>query len=226
MLPKFLEIAGGTESDPFTLAIRLLLAWLCGWLIALVARYRQPTDAPDTQTLTLVLLSILISIATQIIGDNVARAFSLVGALSIVRFRTAVPTTREVAFVLAAVVVGMAIGAGQYLVAALGIVVVGFATHVCSVFSRPHGSNVVAEVAQPAWRLTLTVGLHAGENGWEAVLQDKTRLSQNIGVEVVKRGAAIELIYRLQLAPTVTPAELVATLNRVAGVEAVVLKQA
>ncbi len=113
MLPKVLEMVGSGEPEPVTLLIRLLLAWLCGWLVALVARHRQPTDAPDTQTLTLILLSILISIATQIIGDNVARAFSLVGALSIVRFRTAVPTTREVAFVLAAVVVGMAIGAAN-----------------------------------------------------------------------------------------------------------------
>ncbi len=187
MLPKFLELVGSGEPEPITLLIRLLLAWLSGWLIALVARHRQPTDAPDTQTLTLILLSILISIATQIIGDNVARAFSLVGALSIVRFRTAVPTTREVAFVLAAVVVGMAIGAGQYLVAALGIVVVGFATHFCSVFAESRPGNLSTVSDQTQWRLTLAVGLHGGENGYEAVLKDKTLMYENVGAEVVKR---------------------------------------
>ena len=48
---------------------------------------------------------------TQVIGDNVARAFSLVGALSIVRFRTVVRDTQDTAFVIFAVVVGMAVGA-------------------------------------------------------------------------------------------------------------------
>ena len=43
---------------------------------------------------TLVLLTILIAMVTQVIGDDVARAFSLVGALSIVRSRAAYATRR------------------------------------------------------------------------------------------------------------------------------------
>jgi hypothetical protein len=71
-----------------TLSQRLLLAWLCGWIVAWVARRKLAAGATDTLTLTLVLMCILIAMATQIIGDNIARAFSLVGALSIVRFRS------------------------------------------------------------------------------------------------------------------------------------------
>ena len=73
---------------------------------------------------TLVLLCILIAMVTQVIGDNVARAFSLVGALSIVRFRTVVSDTRDTAFVIFSVIVGMAIGAGHTEVALLGFVVI------------------------------------------------------------------------------------------------------
>ena len=50
---------------------------------------------------------------TQVIGDNVARAFSLVGALSIVRFRTVVRDTQDTAYVIFAVAVGMAVGANH-----------------------------------------------------------------------------------------------------------------
>ena len=50
------------------------------------------------------LLSILIAMVTQVIGDNIARAFSLVGALSIVRFRTVVRDTQDTAYVIFAVV--------------------------------------------------------------------------------------------------------------------------
>ena len=54
-----------------TLAMRLLLAWLCGWIVAVLARRKLPAGTPDTLTLTLVLMCILIAMATQIIGDNI-----------------------------------------------------------------------------------------------------------------------------------------------------------
>src|SRR5947209_2550324 len=62
---------------------------------------------------TLVLLTILIAMVTRVIGDNTARAFSLAGALAIIRFRTVVDDTRDTAFVIAGVVTGMAVGAGM-----------------------------------------------------------------------------------------------------------------
>jgi len=68
-----------------------------------------------------VLLSVLLCLATLVIGDNVARAFSIVGALSIVRFRTVVRDTRDTAFVIAAVTVGMAAGAGYFLAPLLSL---------------------------------------------------------------------------------------------------------
>ena len=70
---------------------------------------------------TLVLLATVIAMATQVIGDNVARAFSLVGALSVVRFRTVVKDTQDTAFVIFAVVVGMASGANHLVVGLVGL---------------------------------------------------------------------------------------------------------
>ena len=66
----------------------------------------------------------LIAMVTQVIGDNVARAFSLVGALAIVRFRTVVRDTQDTAFVMLSVVVGMAVGARAPLVAVIGLALV------------------------------------------------------------------------------------------------------
>src|SRR6185369_5103087 len=74
---------------------------------------------------TLVLLCTLIAMVTQVIGESVARAFSLVGALSIVRFRTVVRDTQDTAYVIFAVAVGMAVGAQAPWVGLIGIVVVG-----------------------------------------------------------------------------------------------------
>jgi uncharacterized membrane protein YhiD involved in acid resistance len=67
----------------------------------------------------------LISIVMVIIGDSIARAFSLVGALSIIRFRTAIQDPRDIGFVFYALAVGMAIGAGSPSVAVLATFLIG-----------------------------------------------------------------------------------------------------
>jgi uncharacterized membrane protein YhiD involved in acid resistance len=62
----------------------------------------------------LFILSVCTTVIMVVIGSNIARAFSLVGALSIVRFRTAIKDPRDVGFVFASLAVGMASGTGFY----------------------------------------------------------------------------------------------------------------
>ena len=61
-----------------------------------------------------VIMGVTVSIIMLIIGSNIARAFSLVGALSIIRFRNAVKDSRDVAFMFMSMAVGMAAGTGFY----------------------------------------------------------------------------------------------------------------
>src|SRR6476620_3764460 len=89
----------------FRLSAALILGAIVAWIYR---RARGPAAASGSFPGTLVLLSLLIAMVTQVIGDNVARAFSLVGALSIVRFRTVVRDTQDTAYVIFAVVIGMA----------------------------------------------------------------------------------------------------------------------
>ena len=200
-----------------TLAIRLLLAWLCGWIVAMLARSKRPVGS-DSLTLTLVLMSILISMATQIIGDNIARAFSLVGALSIVRFRTAVPATRDVAFVLAAVIVGMAIGAGQYWVTVVGLLTIALATQFNTPASDETESPANNSDTSNAWRLTIRVGLHAA-SGWESELAKLTESFQLISAETARRGGALELAYEYQPRKGIDAGMIVSDLNALPTVE-------
>src|SRR6188768_2178593 len=110
------------------MSARLVLAFVLGLAIAWVyKRARRADGESDSFGVTLVLLTILIAMVTQVIGDNVARAFSLVGALSIVRFRTVVRDTQDTAYVIFAVAVGMAVGAHNFWVAICGIGVVTLA---------------------------------------------------------------------------------------------------
>src|SRR2546426_2743328 len=129
-MPDFLKapFVNGPNVAPLDVLIRLLAALVLGGLVSWIyRRTRKRTEVTASFPVTLVLLSVLIAMVTQVIGDNVARAFSLVGALSIVRFRTVVRDTQDTAYVIFAVVVGMAVGAQDLAVAAIGLAVVAIA---------------------------------------------------------------------------------------------------
>lgn len=119
-------------TDPEQVSLPLLIsrlgvAVLLGLGVAAFYKGSHGRDRGATAGLatTLVLMSVLIALVSIVIGSSVARAFSLVGALSIVRFRTVVDDTRDTAFVIFAVVEGMAAGAGLFVVGLLGLPMVG-----------------------------------------------------------------------------------------------------
>ena len=124
----FTAITAGPPLSWAHVLVRLVVALVLGRLVAAVYNRTRPlSDRTPSFPTTLVLLAVLIAMVTQVIGDNVARAFSLVGALSIVRFRTVVRDTEDTAFVIFAVVIGMAAGGNNLPVAVTGLIVVGAA---------------------------------------------------------------------------------------------------
>ena len=149
------------------LLFRFMMALALGCAIAAIYRLTQrpeSTAAPSFIT-TLVLLTVLLAMVTQVIGDSAARAFSLVGILSIVRFRTTVEDTRDSAFVIFAVILGMAAGVDNRAVAYLGLVIVGAAAAVLRFVPMS------TDRPETDWVLLLRVSTGAGAaTPWEDVL--------------------------------------------------------
>src|SRR3954447_18043699 len=142
--------------------VRLALAWILGLAIAAIYRRARPmNDEAESFTVTLVLLTILIAMVTQVIGDNVARAFSLVGALSIVRFRTVVRDTQDTAYVIFAVAIGMAMGANHPLAAVCGLVIIGAAAVRLKDKGRAAAASNPAEPFPFVLRVRLAIGADA-----------------------------------------------------------------
>ena len=73
---------------------------------------------------SLVILTVLTSMVMTVIGNNVALSLGMVGALSIVRFRTAIKDSRDTVYIFWTIIVGICCGVGDYLVAAIGSAVV------------------------------------------------------------------------------------------------------
>lgn len=69
---------------------------------------------------SLVMLILLTTTVMAVIGNNVALSLGMVGALSIVRYRTAIKDSRDTAYIFWAIVAGICCGVGDYMVAAIG----------------------------------------------------------------------------------------------------------
>ena len=218
-MPEFLKttIFDGPSVSAGAVAIRLLVAAVLGAVVAGIYRCtRKETEISSSFPVTLVLLAILIAMVTQVIGDNVARAFSLVGALSIVRFRTVVRDTQDTAYVIFAVVVGMAVGAAGLWVGLIGIAVVGFAAYLMMARAAVFGA------AQPAYLLSLRVGLGNDlETTLGSTFGSHLQERELLSVATAKQGVLLDVTYETRLRPAASADELVKALNRIEGVQSV-----
>lgn len=109
-----------------TVIENLLVALTCSIIIAVFYRitYRGPGFSVSFIH-SLVILSLITSIVIMVIGNNLARAFGLVGAMSIIRFRTPVKETMDIVYIFFALSIGMATGVGLHFVAFWGSLFVG-----------------------------------------------------------------------------------------------------
>ena len=69
---------------------------------------------------SLVALTVLTTVVMTAIGNNVALSLGMVGALSIVRFRTAIKDSRDTIYIFWAIVAGLSCGVGDYITAGVG----------------------------------------------------------------------------------------------------------
>lgn len=221
------EVFGVEATTPaiplIDLVLRLLLALVFGTIVATIYRLTQRGDVTSSPTFvpTLVMLTVLLAIVTQVIGNSAALAFSLVGILSIVRFRTVVEDTRDTAFVIFAVVVGMATGVANYTVALTGLVIVGGAAIAMRFLplNGPPRSDL-------DWTLLVRVSTGAGAaSPWEDVLARYCVRRELFSTQTARQGAVLELTYRLRLKANAEPLQLLNELNRLEGIQNLELKK-
>jgi hypothetical protein len=217
------SFANGSNDSPGLLLMRLALSFALGGVVAgiYVLTQRKPRSELAPFMTTLVLLTILIAMVTLVIGNSVARAFSLVGALAIVRFRTVVEDTRDTAFVIFAVVVGMGVGAGFLFVPLVGIPIVALAAFLLSHWGRQPDAPAARE-------FTLAVRLGIGRDPgvvFKEVFGKHLARAHLRATATARQGAALDLTYLVCLRREDESVALVTQLNQVEGVQNVELRQ-
>jgi uncharacterized membrane protein YhiD involved in acid resistance len=127
-------------------AVSLLLSFGLSLMVALVYK-KLCKGIPQTKTFpqTLAVSGIVSAIIVLSIGDNIARGIGLVGALTVIRFRSNLNDPRDLIFAFAALATGVAAGAHSYMVAIFGTSVFLLATILVSRpwFARTETFNAI-----------------------------------------------------------------------------------
>jgi len=156
---------------------------------------------------TLVMLGTLVTVVIMGIGQNLAAAFGIFAAFSIIRFRRALPEARDVGFVFFAMAVGLACGSGEFMLATMTTVLVSAAVFFLArtnLFAPERPSHLMRA------RVTNDIDYDAAFAEPLSELVDSATL---LSVESVQAGMMTEVAYAVRLAPGASPGELVAAIQ-------------
>ena len=185
------------NSDVFN-AGDVILATLLSFLLSLVigttykATYKG-VSYTQSYVHTLIMMSMIVAVIMLIIGSNIARAFSLVGALSIIRFRNAIKDSRDVGYIFFAMAIGMACGTRFYLLAVVATFIISF------ILWGMSSLNMFAkDVREQILKIRLPGDMRY-ETLFAEVFGRYLRRYNLIAVETVQAGLLTELVYGIEL---------------------------
>lgn len=172
------------------MTLSFVLSAFIGWIYKITHR---GTSYTQSFVFTLVMNGMVVALVMMIVGSNIARAFSLVGALSIIRFRNAVKETRDVGFIFFTMAVGMAIGTKFYLLAVVAAVVISL-----MVVLMMRLDWFAREMASQILRIQVPNGLPF-DTLFDHAFVKYTNTSELISVDTVHSGMLTELTYSIGL---------------------------
>jgi uncharacterized membrane protein YhiD involved in acid resistance len=173
-----------------SLLLSFVLCSMIGWVYQITHRGMSYTQS---YVHTLVLNGMIVAIIMLVVGSNIARAFALVGALSIIRFRNAVKETRDVGFIFFTMAIGMAIGTRFYLLAVIAAVIISLIILIMTRFNW-YARRVVNQI------LKIQVPNDAPfDTLFDNLFLKYTSASELISVDSVHSGMLTELTYSVGL---------------------------
>ncbi|HIH94453.1 TPA: DUF4956 domain-containing protein [Methanosarcina acetivorans] len=196
------------------LLLSFILLSAIGWLYK---RTHRGTSYTQSYVHTLIMMGLVVDIIMLIVGSNIARAFSLVGALSIIRFRNAVKETRDVGFIFFAMAIGMATGTRFYLLAIIATAIIGtliFIMYEFDWYSRPAISQIL--------KIQLDKEVDF-EKLFGKVFVKYTSSADLIGIDSVRSDTGTELVYSVILKKKANKHEFIEAIKKLNGNQKVFL---
>jgi len=141
---------------------------------------------------TLILMSMITTLVMMVIGNSIAVAFGLLGAFSLVRFRTAVKETKDTGFIFFSLAEGMAVGTGNYLLAIVSTIFFLLVVWLLNKFNfgSIHGNDYL---------LIFTINHQSNQPDSFSVIFDKyLKNSMLLNINAKNGGQASEMVYSVR----------------------------
>jgi hypothetical protein len=184
--------------------ITIFTAFILGAIISVT--YRKTTNRAEYSQdffFTLIMIPTVVAIMIFLIGSNVATAFSLAGAFSIVRFRSTPGNPKDIAFIFFTMAAGLACGLGCYIYAVLFTVVLCLAMLVLC------GLNIGA-VKKQSRVLKITIPENLNFDGaFDDILEKYTSNYTLLKVKTADMGSVFELVYDITMQGEVNQKEFI-----------------
>lgn len=179
--------------SPMEIIYSLVVSLFCGLIISIVYRvtYKGPNYS-RTFVSSLIVLTIITSLVLLVIGNNLATAFGLVGAMSIIRFRTAVRDVQDIVFIFFSLGIGMASGGGQYMVAVIGTVFISLVLLLLS-------NTNVFQTADVNYLIHITYKPNEVKDEVKTTLKKNTNSLKVVNVRALDEKDFIEVYYNMKL---------------------------
>lgn len=173
--------------------LTILVSLVAGGVISLTYMKSSRNNYSQNFLLTLVIVPTVVAIIILLIGSNIARAFSLAGAFSIIRFRSAPGDPKDIAYVLFAMAAGLGCGVGLYAYAAL------FTLILCLMMLVLALTNFGArKSSQKLLKITVPEDLNF-EGAFDEVLEEYTSAWELKKVRTTDLGSLYELVYTVAM---------------------------
>ena len=207
------SVLAGFNTDITTaqIVMSLLLALAAGIFILLVYRLTMRGIAFNRSfEITLLLVTTISGMIVLTITSNLALSLGMVGALSIVRFRTALKETSDTAFMFWAVAAGITAGAGFFLITLIGCLFIGLVVILAV--------RITKNVARPY--LLVVRSVSSDTNSQVEKLLEQHHINRRLS-SVVQNDRYAEIIYEVSVSSA--QQRLVAAIRAMQGVTAVSL---
>jgi len=218
MVDQLLNTAGSALNyGPYEIIINMIAGLIFGLIISSIYRMtHKGVSYSQSFTLTLVFVTLIVSIVMMVIGSSLARAFALVGALSIIRFRTVVKDTKDTAFVFASLAMGMAAGTSNYFLAIAGT------TFFCCAAVVLHKINYGA-LYKSEFILRFVYEQSFSSSSYPETIQEFAKRSNLLHIEPSGDSKYLKLTYDINLKEGATADQLATVMGEAEGMSEVTL---
>lgn len=204
---------------PSEIIVNLVISFFLGIIISLVyKKTHKGLSYSQSFLVTNIFVCVIVCMVIMIIGNSLARAFALVGALSIIRFRTVVKDTKDTAYIFWSLAAGMASGTGSYFLAFSGTIIISGIAFI--LYFTNFGSIIKSE-------FILQFRTVSGDNNitseYNKIIASYAKSSTLLHSEASVDGKTIKISFDIVMKEDMKQDELISKISNIKGLTEVVL---